>query len=129
MGVETQRSSAADSDVVDTGFRSLNAESVQHFIGLGAQQFRDMLNLAPAENVFLGLERCPFAADGGWSQHNHPESQDSRTSGCSGGVFVLSPGPDVVSLWELDWLIRNRFLQLISETDQSLRSLLQLVRC
>ena len=113
---------------VDTGYRSLNRQSAEKFIGLAAQQFREMLNLGPAENVFVGREQCSFPAEGGWSRRTHPKSPDSRASECSGGVFVLSPGPDVVALWELDWLIRSRFSQLIRETDQSLRSLLQLVR-
>lgn len=109
---------------VETGYWSLKAESVAHYLGLAAQQFRDMLHLGPADNVFLGLHQCPCGLGGDWNA----QAGTSKGGPCSGGVFIVSPGTDVVALWELDLLMRKQFSQLVNETEQSLRSLLQLVR-
>lgn len=119
---------AENTVILDTGYKSLNAESLELYLGLAAQQFRDMLHLGPADNVFLGHQKCLFGADGSWGVHAARSVGDGGTGSCFGGVFVVSPGSDVLALWELDLLVRKRFCQIISETVQSLRSLMQLVR-
>jgi hypothetical protein len=111
----------------DAAYKTLRSESVEQYLGLAVQQFRDLMHLHPAENSFLGLHPCPFATHGDWNASEAPGAGGSGTKNCFGGVFVVSPADDVVSLWELDLLMRERFSQLISETDQSIRSLLQLV--
>jgi hypothetical protein len=126
--IYTETSPAEFPESEDTGKKSLKGESIEQYLGLAAQQFRDMLHLGPAEDRFLGLQQCHFAADGDWSAPQAAGADGSGGKKCFGGVFVVSPGADVISLWELDLLMRERFSQLISETDQSIRSLLQLVR-
>lgn len=86
------------------------------FLGTAVQQFRELLGLAPAGDWVI-----------------IPPRRRGAGTGLAGGVAsppvtILSPESDGVALWEVDWLVRRRYVQLMHETGAAVIALMDLVR-
>lgn len=97
------------------GVTILNAEDHRRdlplFLGTAMQQFRELLGLPPARDWdVVGAPRC--GTDGG---------EGAR-------VAVVSPEVNGVALWEVDVLMRQRYVQLLAETGAAVTALLDMVR-
>lgn len=126
MRIQCSRGECAGFKIADWGgVTLLNSRHVQSdlplFLGTSIQQFRELLGLAAAGNWVVA---APRGVAGNRSQGR----RSHHVRGGLGAVAVLSPEGDGVALWEVDWLMRHRYLQLLHETSSAVAALLDLVR-
>jgi len=128
MRIQCGRGECAGFKIADWGgVTLLNSRHVRSdvplFLGTSMQQFRELLGLVPAADWVVD------AARGGGVRGNRTRGEGSlRPRGGLRAVAVLSPGGDGVALWEVDCIMRARYLQLLRETSSAVTALLDLVR-